>query len=207
MIRVFRVGDGHQRGSSGFTIVELLVVIVVIAIVAAISVVAYSGIQQRAYNTQLISVVKTYRDALGLYKEDGAGGASPYPHLQPGMNASQCLGKGYTQTYAGNSDYCWTGNDGSHRESAVFNALLQPYMPTVPNIKPPRYYTFNSSGELPNVRGGAIFIRGASPYSSGNSPRIEYLLDGTNQNCSMSEAVVLSASFYGATRCVIYLPY
>lgn len=34
--------------SSGFTIVELLIVIVVIAILATISVVAYTGIQSRA---------------------------------------------------------------------------------------------------------------------------------------------------------------
>lgn len=36
---------------SGFTIVELLIVIVVIAILAAISVVAYTGIQNRAHNS------------------------------------------------------------------------------------------------------------------------------------------------------------
>ena len=33
---------------SGFTIVELLIVVVVIAILAAISIVAYAGIQNRA---------------------------------------------------------------------------------------------------------------------------------------------------------------
>ena len=38
----------------GFTIVELLIVIVVIAILAAITIVAYSGIQQRANNTAII---------------------------------------------------------------------------------------------------------------------------------------------------------
>lgn len=38
---------------SGFTIVELLIVIVVIAIIAAISIVGYSGIQQRARTSAL----------------------------------------------------------------------------------------------------------------------------------------------------------
>jgi prepilin-type N-terminal cleavage/methylation domain-containing protein len=37
-----------QTNQKGFTIVELLIVIVVIAILAAISIVAYSGIQNRA---------------------------------------------------------------------------------------------------------------------------------------------------------------
>lgn len=36
---------------SGFTIVELLIVVVVIAILAAITVVAYTGIQNRTYDS------------------------------------------------------------------------------------------------------------------------------------------------------------
>ena len=40
-----------MKTKSGFTIVELLIVIVVIAVLAAISIVAYNGIQTRANNT------------------------------------------------------------------------------------------------------------------------------------------------------------
>lgn len=42
-----------RKATSGFTIVELLIVIVVIAILAAISVVAYNGIQSRANDSKV----------------------------------------------------------------------------------------------------------------------------------------------------------
>ena len=44
-----------NRKAHGFTIVELLIVIVVIAILAAISIAAYTHIQQRAKNTAIIN--------------------------------------------------------------------------------------------------------------------------------------------------------
>jgi prepilin-type N-terminal cleavage/methylation domain-containing protein len=60
----------------GFTIVELLIVIVVIAILAAITIVAYSGIQQRANNVAIIDsassslrMIESYIAVNGTYPD------------------------------------------------------------------------------------------------------------------------------------------
>lgn len=70
---------------TGFTIVELLIVIVVIAILAAITIVAYNGVQQQATNTKTVSALKSWVTALNLYKAQNGG----WP------NAWTCLGSGY----------------------------------------------------------------------------------------------------------------
>jgi prepilin-type N-terminal cleavage/methylation domain-containing protein len=62
-------GMGKKK-NNGFTIVELLVVIVVIAILAAISVVAYTGIQQRTRDSARESDIAAIVKALELYYID-----------------------------------------------------------------------------------------------------------------------------------------
>lgn len=59
----------HKQNTygTGFTIVELLIVIVVIAILAAISVVAYTGIQNRANDTAVQSDVSNFAKKIQLY--------------------------------------------------------------------------------------------------------------------------------------------
>jgi prepilin-type N-terminal cleavage/methylation domain-containing protein len=55
------------KTKSGFTIVELLIVIVVIGILAAISLVAYNGVQARAISSQQEVAAKAYYTAFSAY--------------------------------------------------------------------------------------------------------------------------------------------
>lgn len=56
-----------KNKQSGFTLVELLIVIVVIAILAAISIVAYNGIQERARDSRRASDIAQIKKALLTY--------------------------------------------------------------------------------------------------------------------------------------------
>lgn len=58
----------RPNNTSGFTIVELLIVIVIVAILAAISIMAYTGIQDRAYNTAVESDLNGIAKKLEVYK-------------------------------------------------------------------------------------------------------------------------------------------
>lgn len=62
----------NQRTQTGFTIVELLIVIVVIGILAAITIVAYNGVQGRANDTAIQSDLANIAKKLELYKADYA---------------------------------------------------------------------------------------------------------------------------------------
>jgi prepilin-type N-terminal cleavage/methylation domain-containing protein len=67
-----------RKNVSGFTIVELLIVIVVIAILAAITVVAYNGIQTRANNSKIDSDMRNLEVAIDLARQNNGSVAMRY---------------------------------------------------------------------------------------------------------------------------------
>tara|TARA_B100001245_G_scaffold17776_1_gene11733 strand:+ start:1566 stop:2213 length:648 start_codon:yes stop_codon:yes gene_type:complete len=106
-----------RKSTSGFTIVELLIVVVVIGILAAIVIVAYNGITQEAKNSKTVSAVNTYLKALRLYEVEK--GSLP--------NINSCLGT--TTTYPDNG-LCWDGTSWDV-ETGFLNAL-SPYISSYP---------------------------------------------------------------------------
>ena len=75
---------GIYKKQTGFTIVELLIVIVIIGILAAITIVAYNGIQGRSRDAQRVQDMQTIVKALDLYKTTNGS----YPAAVGTANAS-----------------------------------------------------------------------------------------------------------------------
>lgn len=59
-----------NKQQTGFTIVELLIVIVVIGILAAITIVAYNGIQTKSRTTAVTADLRSIEKAMLLYRAD-----------------------------------------------------------------------------------------------------------------------------------------
>lgn len=108
-----------KRTMSGFTIVELLIVIVVIGILAAITIVSYNGIQQRAYNTQVISGVSSYQKLIQAYYLLYGSYPVNSKELSGEGIAMSCLGTGYKDQFCGRI----TGSD--TYEDTVFNTEIK----------------------------------------------------------------------------------
>jgi len=108
------MNPSHQR--SGFTIVELLIVIVVIGILAAITIVAYNGIQDRARASSVSSALSQAAKKLAVYQVDNP---DQYPADKAALSAigvqdSSSVTYQYTRTSSAMPNaYCLTATTGT----------------------------------------------------------------------------------------------
>jgi len=141
----------------GFTIIELLIVIVVIAVLAAISIVAYSGIQQRANNAAIIDAAsKSYRLIQLYVAESGS---------YPISSGSVCI-----TTESG----CSTASS-SVPANSIFDANMVK-IGTLPRSIP-------NAGSSNN---GIYITYAATTWNGDAQPlRMTYYLPGVNQKCGI----------------------
>ncbi len=85
-----------RNKNSGFTIVELLIVIVIIGILAALVIVAYNGIQNRARTTKAQTNAAVVQKKAEAYNADDTLGNGTYP-----TTAAQMTGATGTASLAG----------------------------------------------------------------------------------------------------------
>ncbi len=176
----------HKRNKSGFTIVELLIVIVVIGILAAISLAVFNGAQQRANNSRVLTGVKAYYSALLQYKTVNG----VYPASTAG-----CIGSGYIDT-----TQCWTnelagGTMEAGFASAAFDTAIAPFIGgTKPSVGGKKYALYGTD----HMRTGMYYPGGPGPGT------IEYYLVGTFQNCAIGRSAWVNGP--GTTQCAIDLP-
>lgn len=102
-----------QKERSGFTIVELLIVIVIIGVLASLVIVAYNGIQQRAATAKREADLSTYYKAILAARENtgqtlvqitGSGWSMGRCAGSAGNNPTGIEPKDLAKTHA-----CWVG--------------------------------------------------------------------------------------------------
>ncbi len=179
---------------SGFTIVELLIVIVVIAILAAITIVAYNGIRDRADNTAIIDAAAKSKRVIEAYIVS----AQQYP-------------------WTVESEYVCITVDTSCRRNGGPQGVLPAFQTTIASVGSlPK-----SAPLVSDIRGGVTYNYVSSRTVDGQSaPAIlSYYLKGINTDCGMAvvnsegtspsttstKYTVGNVGSSGSTQCVVSL--
>lgn len=98
-----------HKQQSGFTIVELLIVIVVIGILAAITIVAYNGVQNRAQTSVVTGQLNQATKKIAMWQVDSSG-AFPATLADAGITDTSNVSFQYSSTA---STYCITAAYGA----------------------------------------------------------------------------------------------
>lgn len=162
------------REKSGFTIVELLIVIVVIGILAAITIVAYNGVQRRANNTSRIAAAKQYIKLLSVYAVQNG----KYPDFTDGV----CVGGAYQ------NDACDALKNGTVPTAATTQPTFDTALRSVGTL--PGYPLLNAAGSGGgNEVGAFVYKYGQTNETPARYWRLVYYLEGNTQDCGLSRII------------------
>lgn len=171
-------GKLHTKARRGFTIVELLMVIFVIAILAAITIVAFTGVQQRTRNTAKVASVQQAVKLVRLYKAEN----EEYPRS---VGGTWCL----TQD---NACTGYSGTVSSSDNTSLMNELKQYGSPPA------------SAGDKIETGGRYgiqyLYASNRTLSSQPNPVLIIYWLDGINQVCAGAVGGMVSVADSGTAN-------
>lgn len=179
---------------TGFTIVELLIVIVVIAILASITVVAYNGVQNNATNTKTTNALTAWIKALTLYKADN--GRWPGGWVCLGTNS----GYGLTNDPTTGTGQCRQTGATGYNDNAAFNTSMQPYVGS--SVPTPAFVTARSDDT--NWRRGLMYAYGGG---DGTVVYIEAAYAGQLSACpTVTGIAATNRALWGSnTYCIYYI--
>lgn len=159
-----------QKRQTGFTIVELLIVIVVIGILAAITIVSYNGIQDRAKTSKINADMRSLTQAIDLARNNDSV-AMRYITLSA-ATGSGCWSKPNDtdlSTLPKATDSCWTSY------AAALDRISTASGMNVRNLVDPwgrPYYIDENEGEgadPPNACGDDAIGYYARPFTTGQT--------------------------------------
>lgn len=222
---------GRKSFPSGFTIVELLIVVVVIGVLASITVISFNGISQKARNQSRVQAASAILKNIQLYQAEN-GNTSLYPIFLTVSSNTQCIGIDYEDVDPSAQHSCrWEQPVAGPSASTPVNQALYDALRTVSrySMKYTPVSQTNFSGyerivsSSPFLTGGGS---GAVKYTLNGGPLRDYMvllsyrLEGENQNCTLPVVRVASetptqknytsghpysATLGGATECWVWL--
>lgn len=174
----------RKANTSGFTLLELIIVIAIIGIISAIVMVALSDSREHSRNTARVAQIKEYQKAFNLYYSD----TGYYPKFGVNeTNAWMCLGD-YPD------DRCWqNGGTGTIERETIANAIVPKYMGQMPKGETIMF------GQGGNLYEGMIYTHA----NYGKSYKIQYIMEGSNKSCILDGATGSNLGGSDFTLCTL----
>ena len=196
MLFVAAMAYKQQPRFSGFTIVELLIVIVVIGILAAITIVAYNGVQQRAVAASLTSDLDNAAKLLKLDQVINSAYPTTLALANSGKGVPASSGTTYQYTVTNSASpqtFCITATKGTtsykitNDSTPSVGVCLEYGLVTSLDAATPASYSGAGTTwtDLSSNGSNGTLVNGVG-YSSANSGALTF--NGTNQYISTSSA-------------------